>query len=215
MRLYGTAALALALFAQASASLTFYNSRAALGATDFIDWGQVGPDFTPMSNPYLGTTNLGTAFRLDTADDGLVATEGVSANGGFSFGDRIIVGGFTAGPMSITFAASQMAAGTQIQSNDMGDFDATLSVYNNLDQLLGSFTVSGNNAGGSANTNPFLGVKSSESDIAKMVLSTTNDGDGILINRVEAGPCGAVPEPASMATLGLGVVAVLRRRKKA
>ena len=118
-------------------------------------------------------------------------------------------------PISITFASSQMAVGTQIQSNSFGEFTAQIDVYNNLNQLLGSYAAGGTNLGGSGNTNPFLGVSSSESDIAKLVISSTNDSLGIIINRVEAGPCGAVPEPASMATLGLGAVALLRRRKKA
>ncbi len=215
MRLFGTAALAFAVMAQASATLTFFNSRAALGATDYIDWSQVGPELTPVPGSYLGTSNLGTQFLATTGADALTYVQSSFWTGNFAPGDAVLSNSFAPGPMTIRFANSQSSVGTQFESDFYGDFDATISVYNNLDQLLGTYTAAGSSNGNGDNSAVFLGVFSSNNDIGSVVLSTTNDGAGFGINRVDMGPCHPVPEPASMAALGMGALALIRRRRKA
>ncbi len=214
MRLYGTAILALAILGQASASLTWYSSSAPLAATDYIDWASVGGDLSSVAMPYTGLTNNGQNYQVNAAGPGELFTQDSSWYGSFAPGERILMPNYLApGDMSITFGGSQEVVGTEIQEDYYGDYDVTMSVYNNFDLLLGSTTVHANSS--YQTSNPYIGVKSSDSDIAKMVISTTNDGIGFGIGRVDAGQCGAVPEPASMAVLGLGVVGVIRRRRKA
>ncbi len=205
MRIYGTAFLALALIGQASASLTQVFTRAALGGTDHIDWSAQGP----IADPLFGMTFNGHAFKATGGYQ--YFTEGGS--GGFTLGDVTLVGNE---PTTITYGASQKSVGMQIQSNAFGLFDAELDAYDNLNNWLGTVFVSGDNEGGALNTNPFLGVTSTSIDIAKVVLSTTNGDFGLIINQVDSDcGCGAVPEPASMAALGMGVLAIVRRKRKA
>ncbi len=214
MRLYGTAALAFALMAQASATLTFFNSRVALGATDLIDWNQIGPDLTTVPGSYLGLTNNGVQFLATVGPDAYLLHEAGSWNGTFTPGDAVLFSGYEPGSIVIRFANSQSSVGADLSSNLYGDYTGTISVYNNIDQFLGSYNVDSNMHGGSDSTAPFLGVFSDTNDIGSVVFTTTNDSVGLAITNVSTGPCNPVPEPASIAVLGLGVVSVLRRRRK-
>ncbi len=223
---------ALALASVSFAGSTSVYSEGAFNADDFINWGQFGADFTTVNSGSHGFTNNGVGFTLYSAndfsgaDDGgsyLTATEGSSWNGVFNSGDSVLYKASSfPSDLTIVFDTAIGGFGTGFQSNTFGDFVGGLGTWDGLYPAanpVGFANTSGSNFGGSTGTYPWMGVVSDQQDIfeifvgvqmADLVSDPQGAGFGHTLIRDRA-----VPEPASMAALGLGVVALIRRRKQA
>jgi hypothetical protein len=228
---FAAAALAAAAVSFAQAHAT--NTPGDLAANDMIDWGQFGQGATLASGTH-GFTNNGIGFTYYStnaytgASDGgtaAVLQEGTTWNGIFNPGDTVLYqqSSFTNNfsVLTIIFDQAVAGAGAYVQSNAFGNFTVYGSFYDaaypggtNLDFGF----ASGNNTGGSTGTAPFLGVISTQNDVvglyyaAAMDDNVTDDagmGMGNVLVRDNA-----VPEPASMAALGMGALALIRRRRK-
>lgn len=218
-------AVGLALAASgASAATSHVTSRAALGGTDSIDWGQFGATFTSVANPSSGSTTNSMGFNVSkTLGGGFQRRdEGSGWTGNFSLGDRLLwvnnFGATSTNKLCIEFDSDVGAAGANIMSNYYGSFVAKIEAFDSGGGLLGSYTQAGT-SGSVRDTAIFIGIMSDSCDIRKICFSLTSSpfsaiGD-FAINQVDIGECGQViplPSAAGLALASMGLVAARRRR---
>lgn len=189
--------------------------RGDLGSNDFIDWGTI-PEaegaivLTPtgiLSDGGISVTvsSAGGTIRPYTQH----SSGGGTWGGDFSPGDHLINTGETSGPdITLDFGAVGVTAvGANIHSDYFGDYVAKITVYDGGGVELATFTGAGTTTGSEAGTAVFLGVKD-VGDIHKVVFSLDSADffpNDFAINQVDfAGPASVVPEPTSIALLGIG-----------
>jgi hypothetical protein len=199
-----TIALVLATSAHA---LTFVNSRPALGGNDYVDWGVLGPSFTVVNNPFTVTSNGGLSMSVSKPGGPFERRDqGNGWSGNFAPGDHLIWTRDEIGAMTIEFAVPVLGAGAQIQRDAFGLFTGTIQAYDSLNNLLGSFNLTGN----SAFSTIFLGVLDNSPSIKKIVFMTDGGSEDFAINRLDlvtqGGP--VIPEPGTMLLMGIGGLAI-------
>ena len=216
-RIVTIAALA-ALTCHAFAGVNVLTSRPA-GADD-LDWAQLGPAGTVSPSGTIVTTT-GSPFQVKVSSDRDLTryTQSGGWAGNFAAGDELITNvDYTNGSGSYIELLGMKTCidmGANIQSDYYGDYVARISAYDGLDNLLGSFTVSGTSNSNGDGSAVFLGVHSDIGDIHRVVYSLDSaNGPGFALNHVTYNCCAPVPEPASMTILGLGAAALLRRKGK-
>jgi hypothetical protein len=202
--------LLLALSSQAQASLSLVTSRGALGGTDFVDWGTLGPAFTDVLNGSTVTSNLGRTLSItdDLGGNMQRRDQGTGWNGNFAPGDHLLwMNQPGQGPLTLTISGLPLlsAIGSQIQADFFGAFTAKIEAFDSAHNSLGSFTEDGVSNANGDNSAIFLGVRSTSADIASIVYSLTaavNDTRDFAINQLDF-TSQAVPEPSTLVSLGL------------
>jgi hypothetical protein len=226
---------ALTAFASSSfAAFTSVYSSGALGGNDTIVWSQFGPEGTLVASGATGTTTGGLGFTVHSvndvtgADDGgelYVFKQGSSWNGEFADDEYVLyhVNSYDSttnfSSLRIRFDSAVMGAGAQQHSNKFGDFNANSGYWNGAygggGTNVGFTAAPGTNDGVPANGNTYVGGLSDASDITEVffipIMADGSDNLGFAVGTVDIK---VVPEPATMATLGLGAAALLRRRRK-
>ena len=129
---------------------------------------------------------------------------------GFDSGEPLM---YSTSRLSITGAKTCSDIGMDIDSDPFGAFTAHMAAYDGLGQWLG--TVETNGVSGFDGVTPFIGVHSDISNIHTVVLWVTQNDQSVAfaVDHASYRCCEAVPEPASLAALGLGAAALLRRKK--
>jgi len=208
-RLITLACLAL-VASQAFAGITLITNRADIDATDDVRWEDKGPVGTFLGSSFLIDSH-GTPFTLLVQGDSMTRYD--MGNGwatGFDPGEPLL---YNQGRLSITGAKTCSDIGMDIDSDPFGVFTAHMAAYDGLGSFLGSVSVNG--VSGSGGVTPFIGVHSDISNIHTVVLWVTQNDQSVAfaVDHASYRCCEAVPEPASMALLGLGAAALLRRKK--
>ena len=200
----------LAMSPAFGAGLTFLSAPGTV--IDTVNWVQLGPDGTLISQNFSATSTNSVAVTglLGSTDGGIIAVVGTSWGPpatGYSNGDSLIWAEDTneagAGPVTLSFAA-QGGVGAYLQSVSVGQFSASIDLYNG-GSLLGSQTYLSD-----ANGDPvFLGATSSLVNITKVVFSGVTcgsfacDPQDFSINTLQIfGKTSATPEPSTFVLAG-------------
>ncbi|MEH2292852.1 hypothetical protein [Nostoc sp.] len=118
------------------------------------------------------------------------------------------------GPFSISFTQPIFGAGTQIAVDISNlEVETFITAFDNVNNLLGSFSVLSTSSLALDNSAVFLGIRSDTPNISRLVFSSSAPQFGLAINQVSII---AVPEPTyTLAILVFGVSgAVLKLRQR-
>ncbi|MBS1709470.1 MAG: PEP-CTERM sorting domain-containing protein [Armatimonadetes bacterium] len=212
-KLISLACLAL-VASQSFGALSLLTSRAQITETDYVEWGDLGAEGVFPTNPFLVSTH-GTPFMVKGQNgSGLFwrVDQGSFWPGNMPSGSNLLYSGDA---LSLTGAKTCNAFGVDIQANNIGEFKATIEAFDGLGDSMGSFDVWGDSEFLSG-TATFLGIRDTEGAIHRVKISVVgaSGGSDFAIDRVSYECCLPVPEPASMTALGLGALALLRKKSK-
>jgi hypothetical protein len=213
-------ALAALSVSGASAALITVANRAALGSTISVDWSVFGPAGTTISTPDSRTVS-GLTVEVGSSQGQLSRhDEGLDYLGDFAPGAHLLTdGGSSSDTFIVRFAPTVMGFGLQVDPHYIrGPFSGDLEVYSATSALLGTIPFAGVATNAEDNSALFLGVLSNAADIAYFRLFVNQPlpllrAGAVAINTLDV--VRPVPEPASIALLGLGLLAAAfsRRRK--
>ncbi|BAY78965.1 hypothetical protein NIES25_54440 (plasmid) [Nostoc linckia NIES-25] len=233
----------ITLFSLPVKAATFLvTDRTTFGGNDEVDWVSLGKVFNPVSPAFLPNSfsatsegGLGLDVNIAPTNNPLITKPfvfqtspfpGIRTN--FANGDYVLFGGIdvtgfgpnasfptdgNGGPFTITFDKPVFGAGTQIAVDDRFIFDAFVSAYDINDNLLGTFSAQGTSSLLLDNSALFLGIRSDEANISRLIFSSSFPQQGLAINKVSII---GVPEPNyTLAILIFGVSGgVLRLRQR-
>jgi hypothetical protein len=217
MKPAGCTAAVLLLAAGARASLV--TSPGAVGATDTVAWGSIGPNNSPVSDPFDAQINPDLSVVVSTTNSGsfYLSTQGNGWKGNFPAGDSILWN-HDLGAVTFQFSSPVGGMGLYVQNDNYGTF--TASFYDATGNLLGREigTADGNNDGSA----PFIGIVDAAADISTVVVGTdvsqlggpNGDSNNFAFDTLEVNATGSpVPEPAA-GLFAAGAVSLSCRRRR-
>ena len=234
------AALAMCVLIPSAEAASFVTERIALGANDRLDWSSVGPVFSAFGPPdpavflpssFTAVSEGGRAVQVNippTTTPGVfppfvfqTSDPGFPTN--FGDGDFILFTGLlpgpppapgNPGPITLSFAEPVAGAGAQLAVDDIFDFTATISAFDENDQLIDSFSTPGTSSVVLDNSAVFLSIADDGARIAKLQFSASVPTSAIGINQLSllTARSADVPEPSLL--IGLGVLVGLGFQRK-
>ena len=209
--------------APAEAGFSLLSTRAG---TDSFNWGQLGPNFTPVPSPSNVTSAGGVVGSV--SDTGFLQRydQQNGWSGNFTIGDKLLYSAVNGSSLTVkTGSTLDSVGGAQIQSANIGSFTAQVEALDAGGLVLATFTDSnGFSSAAADNSAIFIGVRGTAGSTfnALRFSITANGTNGFAINQFSFTPSGAAPPvtatplPPTLVAALLGVVglggASLRRR---
>ncbi|WP_165251027.1 hypothetical protein [Paludisphaera soli] len=208
---------------EARAGLVQVLSRADLAGNDLIDWGTLGSNGDLVSNPVEATSAGGlraTVSKRAANGDFQVLVQGATNGwaGNFSPGETVLwTNNYPdAAPNAITMDFASGVAGVGMnfqQANALATFTAEMAAFDAAGGLLGVFSATGASNANNDGSAVFLGLKSTEANIHRVVFYLTaapfNYIGSYGVNQVSLlRPAAAVPEPSAIVSAALGALLI-------
>ena len=203
------------------------SSAAVIGSTDptqftnVVDWCQLGcPGGTALATPGTFTAVLGDSGFVGLFGTGqpfYIIQQGQNLFGDFPNGMGAVYNGAVPDDIATQFNQAEQGFGAYIETDLTGAFTATITLYDQNDLVVGSYTTAGVSVG--LGNNPlFIGAFDSTADVwaASFQAFDSNQNEDFYIG--EAGfyaPAASTPEPGTMLMLApalLGLAAYGRKR---
>jgi hypothetical protein len=164
-------------------------SRAALAATDAVDWTTLGTPGTSVANPFTVSSTAGQRVTVTKTEAGnFLLDEEWGPTTGNSY---VIHGNFAPGDIvldtngaphtgrqntiTLNFGATPVAAGgAQIMTNRYGSFTAEIDALDVKGRTVARFTEAGNATNAADNSAIFVGISGTSPTIYQIAITVTN-----------------------------------------
>jgi hypothetical protein len=176
--------------------ITAYSSVQSFGGDFTVDWGALGIPGTLVGSVFNNFPSNVAGVTVSGSTPDLVERldQGIDYAGNFAQFDRLLQTSAVVargqipkapGPIRFTFNGPVFGAGTQISTNILGPFTATLKAFNSSGALIATTSASGTSTSQLVGDNsaPFLGIRSSAQEIAAVEVDVPGL-TGVTVNRL-------------------------------
>ena len=191
-------------------------SRAALSASDRVDWAVLGDRATRISDPFSLLSSQGTAVIVSEAGHGLTDQYGGlfatlpqagsplaegALLGNFAPGDSVL-DALDGGAVSLNFPRGVYGGGAQLAvptptASGAGPFTVQVQAFGQNGAQLASFTRNGTFSANGDNSAPFVGIVDTSPDIYRITYTGLTSHYSLFLNRFDIAAAPAAPPLSS------------------